>query len=78
MPLAKATFFFPSYLSGGIKIGPDPSNRATLIALISMTFPDAPVTYQKPRVHMSIEVMDNKVEHLASVLFGVTEVDSHS
>jgi hypothetical protein len=69
--LEKAVKLFPSYLSEGIKRGLDTGGRSFLVAHISMTFPSAPVTYQKPRVVMSLGVMDNKVEHLASVLFGV-------
>ncbi|KIW37292.1 uncharacterized protein PV06_10633 [Exophiala oligosperma] len=36
-----------------------------------MTFPNATIMSQKPRVIMSIEVMVNKVEHLAMELYGV-------
>ena len=65
--LAKASTFFPSHLSGGIKRGPAAGNRTLLVARISMIFPLAPVAYQKPRVVMTIEIMDNKVEHTLPV-----------
>ena len=63
--------FSPPTSQGGIKRGPEAGNKTLLVARISMIFPLAPVAYQKPRVVMTIEIMDNKVEHLASVLFGV-------
>lgn len=61
---------FPQYLSEAIKRNPDPTNNNVLVAAIAMTFPDGRVMTGFG-CQMTIHITDNKIEHLARILFDV-------
>lgn len=57
---------FPSFLAGAIRRIPKPDDNNILVAAISITFP---VERFKGQCHMSLEILYNKIESLASLLF---------
>ena len=73
--LLEATKLFPRDLSDAIKRNPSPRNGDTLVAAISMTFPNTPSTKTQSTTvfecQMAIEITDDKVSHFARELFGV-------
>lgn len=66
--LAGTKRLLPSYLSGGIEKYPDPANEGALVAGISMTFPNEPLTGRNGCT-MALSVGGNKVQGLAKDLF---------
>ncbi|KAL2166226.1 hypothetical protein VTG60DRAFT_3114 [Thermothelomyces hinnuleus] len=68
--LEQATRLFPPDLSDSIKRHRDPRNENILVAAISMSFPDGPLK-ETIGCQLSLEVTEDKVQHLAQELFGV-------
>lgn len=66
--LAEAIHLFPPYLSGAVKRIPDTVNENALVAAIAMTFPAAQAT-KRFGCHMTLDITENKVEHIARELF---------
>lgn len=63
--LAVATRLLPRDLSNAVKRHPHPKKETALVAAISMTFPN------EVECQMALEIIPDKIQHYAWVLFGV-------
>ncbi|KAL6405581.1 putative serine threonine protein kinase [Ilyonectria robusta] len=68
--LEMTTRLFPREFSDGIMRNPHPRDESTLVAAMSMTFPNAPYT-DTLGCQVALEITEDKVQHLARELFGV-------